>query len=144
MASPDNPEGQRFNGMREKGEGQRAGATRPGFSPPPVDLGGNESPAWQDYFFLAPNVRFTRTPDYEPRHRQHQDEAATQEAVEPPPAELTRPGAIAHHGQPPLRTAQPQRDDQRSRGATTIPAPATAPAAVVANGAPVTVATTER
>ncbi|MBN9221888.1 MAG: DNA translocase FtsK [Mesorhizobium sp.] len=147
MASPDNPEGQRFSRRSDKEEGQRAGAPRPGFSPPPVDLGGNESPAWQDYFFLAPNVRFTRTPDYEPRHRQPQDEAARQEALEPPPAEQTRPGTIAHHGQPPVRAAQPQRDDQRSRGAmTTTPpaAPATAPAAVVANGAPVTAATSEK
>ena len=60
--SPDNPEGERLN---NKADGQRAGAARSGNPPPPVDLGGNESPAWQDYFFLAPNVRFTRTPDYE-------------------------------------------------------------------------------
>ncbi|RWE05435.1 MAG: hypothetical protein EOS76_32125, partial [Mesorhizobium sp.] len=27
------------------------------------DDGEFSRPAWQDYFFLAPNVRFTRTPD---------------------------------------------------------------------------------
>ena len=74
-ASPDDPEGERFDGMGGKADGQRPGAAKAGNSPPPVDLGGNESPAWQDYFFLAPNVRFTRTPDYEastrhPRHDQ--------------------------------------------------------------------------
>ncbi|UCI34826.1 DNA translocase FtsK [Mesorhizobium sp. B4-1-4] len=76
-ASPDDPEGERFNGMSDKGNGQRSGAAGGG-SPPPIDLGGNESPAWQEYFFLAPNVRFTRTPDYEasPRHPRL-DHAAT-------------------------------------------------------------------
>src|SRR5689334_13542579 len=32
-------------------------------SPESADGGEFGRPAWQDYFFLAPNVRFTRTPD---------------------------------------------------------------------------------
>ncbi|MEW6630822.1 MAG: hypothetical protein AB1440_08155, partial [Pseudomonadota bacterium] len=32
-------------------------------SPKPVNGDAFERPTWQDYFFLAPNVRFTRTPD---------------------------------------------------------------------------------
>ncbi len=45
-------------------------------------LGAIEGPAWQDYFFLAPNVRFTRTPDYEAKkHSPQQDDAVEQ--VEP-------------------------------------------------------------
>src|SRR6478672_594736 len=81
-ASPDDPEGKRFSGMSGKAEGQPPGATAGGNFPPPVDLGGNESPAWQEYFFLAPNVRFTRTPDYEasPRHPRQ----VTSEQGEPP------------------------------------------------------------
>ncbi|WP_137933075.1 DNA translocase FtsK [Mesorhizobium comanense] len=140
MASPDNSEGQRFSGTGERVEGQRAGASRPGFSPPPVDLGGNESPAWQDYFFLAPNVRFTRTPDYEPRPRPHQEEAASQEAVKPLPVEQARPVTAAYQGQPSAGTAQPRRDGERPR-----PIQPAAPAApVVANGPSANAATTEK
>ncbi|MHC2794571.1 hypothetical protein ACVINZ_003583 [Mesorhizobium jarvisii] len=81
-ASPDDPEGKRFSGMSGKVESQPPGATTGGNFPPPVDLVGNESPAWQEYFFLAPNVRFTRTPDYEanPRHPRQ----ITSEQGEPP------------------------------------------------------------
>ncbi|WP_421914256.1 DNA translocase FtsK [Mesorhizobium sp.] len=49
-------------------------------------LGAIEGPAWQDYFFLAPNVRFTRTPDYEakkPVPRQDQGAAEQAEARAP-------------------------------------------------------------
>ncbi|WP_136622216.1 MULTISPECIES: DNA translocase FtsK [Mesorhizobium] len=116
-ASPDDPEGKRFDGINDKGgqrtssaatgaldrpthkglDGRQPGTQQAGYSAPVVDLGGNkrpymeprggaeasnapsktgeiESPAWQEYFFLAPNVRFTRTPDYEPKkQRQQQD-----------------------------------------------------------------------
>jgi len=70
-ASTDDPEGKRSNGISGKVDGRQAGPSRTGNLPPSVDLGGNESPAWQDYFFLAPNVRFTRTPDYEASTRRH-------------------------------------------------------------------------
>uniref|UniRef100_UPI0038CD94EE DNA translocase FtsK n=1 Tax=Aminobacter niigataensis TaxID=83265 RepID=UPI0038CD94EE len=41
-----------------------------------------DGPGWQDYFFLAPNVRFTRTPDYDAAKRQAYEaaEAAHNEA----------------------------------------------------------------
>ncbi|TPK61052.1 DNA translocase FtsK [Mesorhizobium sp. B2-4-19] len=81
-ASPDDPEGKRFNGVSGKVDGQPPGATAGGNFPPPVDLGGNESPAWQEYFFLAPNVRFTRTPDYEASTRHPRQ--ITSEQGEPP------------------------------------------------------------
>ncbi|MFC3326255.1 DNA translocase FtsK [Mesorhizobium cantuariense] len=83
-------------------DGRQPGTHQAGYSAPVVDLGGNrrpymeprggseasnvpskigdiESPAWQEYFFLAPNVRFTRTPDYEPKkHRQQHDRLVEQ------------------------------------------------------------------
>ncbi|WP_256751883.1 DNA translocase FtsK [Mesorhizobium sp. Mes31] len=87
-ASPDDPEGERFNGMSDKVDGRQVGAARAGYSPRFVDLGGNESPAWQDYFFLAPNVRFTRTPDYEANTRRPQPDqiAVEQSEAQAPPA----------------------------------------------------------
>jgi S-DNA-T family DNA segregation ATPase FtsK/SpoIIIE len=41
-----------------------------------------DGPGWQDYFYLAPNVRFTRTPDYDAAKRQAYEaaEAAHHEA----------------------------------------------------------------
>ncbi|CAN7262655.1 DNA translocase FtsK [Mesorhizobium sp. LjRoot246] len=100
-ASPDDPEVKRFEGIGDRG-GQRAssGAHQAGYSARVVDLGGNkrpymeprggsvgtpskigdiESPAWQEYFFLAPNVRFTRTPDYEPKKPRPQDERVVEQ-----------------------------------------------------------------
>ncbi len=43
------------------------GPDRPESAPLPSPADG---PGWQDYFFLAPNVRFTRTPDYDAAKRQ--------------------------------------------------------------------------
>jgi S-DNA-T family DNA segregation ATPase FtsK/SpoIIIE len=116
-ASPDDPEGKRFDGSSDKGgqrissaatgaldrpahkgsNGRQSGTHQSGYSAPAVDLGGNkrpymeprggaeasnalskngdiESPAWQEYFFLAPNVRFTRTPDYEAKKQSQQQD----------------------------------------------------------------------
>ncbi|WP_404925624.1 DNA translocase FtsK [Mesorhizobium sp. ORM16] len=81
-ASPDDPGVKRFTGVDNKPDSQRARAAGAGPSPSPVDLGGNESPAWQDYFFLAPNVRFTRTPDYEASTRRPRGEASAAEQSE--------------------------------------------------------------
>ncbi|RUT87416.1 MULTISPECIES: DNA translocase FtsK [unclassified Mesorhizobium] len=89
-----------------KEPGGRQPATRQaGYSAPVVDLGGNkrpymeprggsddtpskigdiESPAWQEYFFLAPNVRFTRTPDYEARKHRPQHERVVEHAATRP------------------------------------------------------------
>ncbi|GLQ81644.1 DNA translocase FtsK [Mesorhizobium huakuii] len=97
-ASPDDPEGKRFNGMSGKVDGQQSSAAGAGNLPQPVDLGGNESPAWQEYFFLAPNVRFTRTPDYEASTRHprpvtsEQDEQPARQAVAQPAA--TAPSSV--------------------------------------------------
>ncbi|AZO40073.1 DNA translocase FtsK [Mesorhizobium sp. M7D.F.Ca.US.005.01.1.1] len=121
-ASPDDPEGKRFDGINDKGgqrissaatgaldrpahkglDGRQPGTHEAGYSAPVVDLGGNkrlymeprgsseasnapskvgdiESPAWQEYFFLAPNVRFTRTPDYEAKKHRPQDERVVEQ-----------------------------------------------------------------
>jgi len=88
-------------------------------------IGDIESPAWQEYFFLAPNVRFTRTPDYETRkHRQQHERAVgegvpeavpTQQAIVQPivdeasfaPSLLALPGP-ARNRNPHLETSRPQ------------------------------------
>ncbi|XHM74946.1 DNA translocase FtsK (plasmid) [Mesorhizobium sp. ANAO-SY3R2] len=73
-------------------------------------FGGIESPTWQDYFFLAPNVRFTRTPEREFR-----------KIDEPTDADQAPAGAA---------TASPQQAVQAA--APAAPAPSTpAPAASV-------------
>ncbi|QND68072.1 DNA translocase FtsK [Mesorhizobium loti] len=122
-ASPDDPEGKRFDGSSDKSgqrissaatgaldrpahkglDGRQPGTQQTGYSAPVVDLGGNkrpymeprgsveasnasskigdiESPAWQEYFFLAPNVRFTRTPDYEPKKQRQQQDRLVEQA----------------------------------------------------------------
>ncbi|MER9138122.1 FtsK/SpoIIIE domain-containing protein [Mesorhizobium sp. M0830] len=82
-------------------DGRQPGTHQAGYSAPIVDLGGNrrpymeprgaeasnaslksgdiESPAWQEYFFLAPNVRFTRTPDYEAKKQRPQHERVAEQ-----------------------------------------------------------------
>ncbi|WP_095204827.1 DNA translocase FtsK [Mesorhizobium carmichaelinearum] len=98
-ASPDDPEGKSFNG-------QQPGAAKASNLPPPVDLGGNESPAWQEYFFLAPNVRFTRTPDYEANTRRPERDQIAAEQNEPlaPPA-IAQSAAVA----PPAVSSSPMK-----------------------------------
>ncbi|WP_027053074.1 DNA translocase FtsK [Mesorhizobium erdmanii] len=113
-ASPDDPEGKRFNRIGGKVDGRQPGAVRAGNSPPPVDLGGNESPAWQDYFFLAPNVRFTRTPDYEANARRPERDQVAVEQSQPltPPA----PQAIARSSEAsaaPMRSRHPALEAAR-------------------------------
>ncbi|MER8572430.1 FtsK/SpoIIIE domain-containing protein [Mesorhizobium sp. M1338] len=161
-------------------DGRRPGTHQAGYSAPVVDLGGNkrpymeprgsskeapskvgdiESPAWQEYFFLAPNVRFTRTPDYEakkhrPRHERvveqgDADALPTQQAVVQPmvdeassaPSLLALPASVKSHASQPLA----------DRGAAQRPSPRTAAfvppgrarenARVVAPVPPVTAAT---
>ncbi|OBQ63587.1 DNA translocase FtsK [Mesorhizobium erdmanii] len=113
-ASPDDPEGKRFKSIGGKVDGRQPGAVRTGNSPPPVDLGGNESPAWQDYFFLAPNVRFTRTPDYEANTRRPERDHVAVEQSQPltPPA----PQAIARSSEAaasPMRSRNPALEAAR-------------------------------
>ena len=52
-------------------------------------LGAIEGPAWQDYFFLAPNVRFTRTPDYEAKKQRSPDDEQGE-----PMVPSTQPAAV--------------------------------------------------
>src|SRR5690242_16469463 len=55
-------------------------------------------PAWQNYFYMAPNVRFTRTPDAQAR-KPATEEAAVQPAVAVPTQPVThtpaRPASAA-------------------------------------------------
>jgi len=69
-------------------------------------------PAWQDLFYMAPNVRFTRTPDREIR------KSGKDEEQELTASASTRPAAAAATQAPPL----PSRD-------RAAPAPAARPAA---------------
>ncbi|MEO5325781.1 DNA translocase FtsK [Mesorhizobium sp. CC13] len=79
------------------------------------NFGGSEGefarPGWQDYFFLAPNVRFTRTPDREvkkirPEDAEHAVEEGAQPAEAPalPDSSMAAPAAIA-----PMLDASPAR-----------------------------------
>ncbi|AZO17487.1 DNA translocase FtsK [Mesorhizobium sp. M2A.F.Ca.ET.043.05.1.1] len=76
-------------------------------------------PAWQDYFFLAPNVRFTRTPDTDLRRTAPQEDAA--------PARTP--------AREPVRPAQPAPPAANS--VRTIPAAPAARAAAPAQAKPV-------
>ncbi len=128
-ASPDDPEGKRSNGISGKVDGRQAGPTRAGNLPPPVDLGGNDSPAWQDYFFLSPNVRFTRTPDYEAstRPREQGDAGQNEQPAQPAPTSDRNPalnaapppaGSAPHaHGNA-RQPASPGHPDDKARAGT--------------------------
>ncbi|MBZ9711055.1 DNA translocase FtsK [Mesorhizobium sp. ESP7-2] len=165
-ASPDDPEGERAGGPRGKVDVRQSGASghsgrvavpggdrSPSGGPngkPAADngfpQGDTESPAWQEYFFLAPNVRFTRTPDYEPKHRQLHGEVAEQGGPQALPTQQA--GAVMHRGPSPAAPAQPARGET-SQGvppaAPKVPAQAaTRPASVVGNGAPLKAATAEK
>ncbi|QKD01248.1 DNA translocase FtsK [Mesorhizobium loti] len=114
-ASPDDPDGKRYDGTGGKADGQRAGVAKAANSPPPVDLGGNESPAWQDYFFLAPNVRFTRTPDYEAStHHPRRDQIAVGENEPPAPQTIAKSAVASHAASPaPASSRNPALDAAR-------------------------------
>ncbi|TPK78523.1 DNA translocase FtsK [Mesorhizobium sp. B2-4-18] len=143
-AAPDDPQGERSGGPRGKVDVRQSGASFP-------HGGDTESPAWQEYFFLAPNVRFTRTPDYEPKHRQPQDDVAEQDARQALRTQEVGPGAVMHRGPAPAGPAQPARSGEMAQGvapaALKVPATAraaTRPAPVGGNGAPVKAAPAEK
>ncbi|KAA3448491.1 DNA translocase FtsK [Mesorhizobium sp. SARCC-RB16n] len=168
-ASPDDPKGERPGGPGGKADVRQSSASHAGHSRRVADPGGDrrpaagpngkpaadnafpqggdtESPAWQEYFFLAPNVRFTRTPDYEPKHRQPQDEDAAQGGPQALPTQQA--GAVMHRGPSPAASAQPARGGT-SQGvapaALKVPArAATRPTPVVGNGATVKTADPEK
>ncbi|RUU14147.1 DNA translocase FtsK [Mesorhizobium sp. USDA-HM6] len=50
----------------------------------PAGAGEFSQPAWQQYFFLAPNVRFTRTPDSDKRPAPQPDDEASAKAAAAP------------------------------------------------------------
>ncbi|MER9298885.1 FtsK/SpoIIIE domain-containing protein [Mesorhizobium sp. M0621] len=178
-AATDNPDRTAHKGL----DGRQSGTHQAGYSAPVVDLGGNkrpymqprgsaeasnasskigdiESPAWQEYFFLAPNVRFTRTPDYEAKkHRpQHErgveqgdaDALPTQQAAaqamadgaSSAPSLLALPASVKSHASQPLagRGAATQRPSPPA-AAFVPPARAREQARVVATVPPMTAAT---
>ncbi|WP_184774205.1 DNA translocase FtsK [Aminobacter carboxidus] len=78
-----------------------------------------DGPGWQDYFYLAPNVRFTRTPNYDAAKRH----ASTSEEAE----------AVHDEPQPNAVVVQPQTAER----VASVAAPAPARPATVTTGAQV-------
>ncbi|TIV66090.1 MAG: hypothetical protein E5V89_26680, partial [Mesorhizobium sp.] len=68
-----------------------------------ADSAGDEfgPPAWQQYFFLAPNVRFTRTPDADKRPAPQPDDEAPAKAA--PIGDSIRPAPPAPSAANPVR-----------------------------------------
>ncbi|MDX8534520.1 DNA translocase FtsK [Mesorhizobium sp. VK25A] len=95
-----------------------------------ADGGEFSRPAWQDYFFLAPNVRFTRTPDTDLARR-----AAPQEDAAPGKAPTIQPVRPAPPASPPAAPVRknPAVPAAAPMQAKAVRAPSTvAPAAVPA------------
>jgi len=142
-ASPDDPGVERFNGRSDKADSQRAGAAKAGNSQPPVNLGGNESPAWQDYFFLAPNVRFTRTPDYDAStHNTRREQVAVGESepLTPPTQQaIARPTATPQAGSSlpsPMKGRNSAMEASRPPAGNKAPVPERQPAPAPASAQP--------
>ncbi|TPL45261.1 DNA translocase FtsK [Mesorhizobium sp. B2-4-6] len=95
-----------------------------------ADGGEFSRPAWQDYFFLAPNVRFTRTPDTDLSRRAPQVEDAAHGKVSEP----VRPATPAPAAINPVR-AIPAMSAARA-AAPAQAKPVRAPSAVTPAAAP--------
>ncbi|TPK96458.1 MULTISPECIES: DNA translocase FtsK [unclassified Mesorhizobium] len=147
-----NPSGaSAYNGEDDRGaDGRRGGVSQPQAQPGQVvalrvapageagaaraassesaDGGEFSRPAWQDYFFLAPNVRFTRTPDTDlSRRAAPQVEDAAHGKVSEPVRPAT-PAPAAPVRKSPTVTAAPAAAPMQTRP---IRAPSTiAPAAI--------------
>ncbi|MEJ6783889.1 DNA translocase FtsK [Aminobacter sp. Piv2-1] len=102
------------------------------------NFGGSEGefarPGWQDYFFLAPNVRFTRTPDREVKKIRPEDaEHAVEEGAQPaealalPDSPVAAPAAAA--SMPNASHARPSLDRVVERAQVLATAPLPAPTA---------------
>jgi len=107
-----------------------------------------DGPGWQDYFFLAPNVRFTRTPDYDAAKRQayeaaeaaHNEAQANAAALQPqvveratsvaPVAAPARPATVTTGAQV-VEALQAQIARRIAASAVQAPSPAPQPAAAV-------------
>ena len=107
-----------------------------------------DGPGWQDYFFLAPNVRFTRTPDYDAAKRQayeaaeaaHNEAQANAAALQPQAAERAtvvapvaapaRPATVTTGSQV-VEALQAQIARRIAAPAVQAPSPAPQPAAAV-------------
>ncbi|TGQ74883.1 MAG: DNA translocase FtsK [Mesorhizobium sp.] len=147
-ASPDDPKGERFGGKgRPAVEPKGKPAADNGFP----QSGDTESPAWQEYFFLAPNVRFTRTPDYEPKPRPEHEAVVEQNGTKALPTQQARPGVVVHPSPQSAGSVQPERTGEKMQGlalaAAMAPATgrtATRPAPVVGKAAPGQAATPEK
>jgi len=82
-----------------------------------VEPGGEEAlPAWQNHFYMAPNVRFTRTPDMQPR-KPATEEATAQPAAQAQAATLApaRPASAlpATKAAPPFPLSRPSAPAQQ-------------------------------
>ncbi|MDH4984023.1 DNA translocase FtsK [Aminobacter anthyllidis] len=121
------------------------GPDRPESAPLPSPADG---PGWQDYFFLAPNVRFTRTPDYDAAKRQayeaaeaaHNETQANVHVVQPQATERmaapvathapARPATVTTGAQV-VEALQAQIASRIAAQAVQAPSPARQPAAAV-------------
>ena len=95
-------------------------------------FGGIEGPAWQDYFFLAPNVRFTRTPDCEvrkPRPDEQADAGQAQAKAAATPVQQAKPQAAAAPAAPVPGAPAPAVSSQRPAQEVARPQPPAAPVA---------------
>jgi S-DNA-T family DNA segregation ATPase FtsK/SpoIIIE len=90
-------------------------------------------PAWQRYFFLAPNVRFTRTPDREIRKVDAEEDKPAQgdagkspvQAPDPAVSGTSMPSSVARQVAPGVRAAAVSRPASAAAStATAAPAPA--------------------
>lgn len=100
-------------------------------SPDSANGGEFSRPAWQDYFFLAPNVRFTRTPDTDLRRTAPQEDAAQ---AKTPAAEPVRPAPPAPPPAAPARKspAAPAAPTAAPTQTRLVRAPSAAPVAIPA------------
>ncbi|MDG4897067.1 DNA translocase FtsK [Mesorhizobium sp. WSM4976] len=96
-------------------------------------------PAWQDYFFLAPNVRFTRTPDTDLRRTAPQEDAAP---ARTPARDTVRPAPPATNSfrtvpaAPAARAAAPAQAKPVTAPSAATPATPAAPPQPTAAPAP--------
>ncbi|MBZ9989959.1 DNA translocase FtsK [Mesorhizobium sp. BH1-1-5] len=104
-----------------------------------ADDGEFNRPTWQNYFFLAPNVRFTRTPDTDlakrtaPQEDAAQNKAPIRESVRPAPAAPVRksPAVTAAPAAAPMQAKPARAPSTVTPAAIPVP-PAASPQAAAA------------
>ncbi|MBZ9850524.1 DNA translocase FtsK [Mesorhizobium sp. CA14] len=99
-------------------------------------------PAWQNYFFLAPNVRFTRTPDTDlarraaPQEDAAQGKASAAEPVRPAPPAPPPAAPVRKSSAAPATAPMQTRPVRAPVAPATVPAPPAAPSQAAAAPTP--------